>query len=71
MLRDEEQFYYPFAIGVKTGFTLDAGHCLVSSAQKDGHRLIAVILNTNENTLTASAKESRKLLDWGFSNWTW
>ncbi|MCL5407594.1 MAG: D-alanyl-D-alanine carboxypeptidase [Patescibacteria group bacterium] len=71
MLRTEEQFYYPFTIGIKTGFTPEAGHCLVSAAQKDGHRLIAVILNTNENTLTASAKESRKLLDWGFNSWTW
>lgn len=71
MLRPEEQFYFPFAIGIKTGFTNEAGHCLVSSAEKDNHRLIAVILNTDENTLTASAKESKKLLEWGFNNWTW
>lgn len=71
MLRNEEQFYYPFAIGIKTGFTNEAGHCLVSAASKDGHELVAVILNTDQNTLTASAQESRKLLDWGFSNWTW
>ncbi|KKQ18241.1 MAG: Serine-type D-Ala-D-Ala carboxypeptidase [Berkelbacteria bacterium GW2011_GWA1_36_9] len=71
MLRTEEQYYYPFAIGIKTGFTLEAGHCLVSAAEKDGHRLVAVVLNTNENTVTASAKESRKLLDWGFNNWVW
>lgn len=71
MLRSEEQFYYPFAIGIKTGFTPAAGHCLVSAAEKDGHRLVAVILNTNEDTLTASAQESRKLLDWGFTNWEW
>lgn len=71
MLRSEEQYYYPFTIGIKTGFTPAAGHCLVSAAEKDGHVLIAVILNTNENSLTASAKESRKLLDWGFNNWTW
>lgn len=71
MMRVEEQFYFPSAIGVKTGFTPAAGHCLVSAAEKDGHRIIAVILNTNENTLTASAKESKKLLEWGFNNWTW
>jgi len=71
MLRSEEEFYYPFAIGIKTGFTPAAGHCLVSAASKDNHVLIAVILNTNENTLTASAKESRKLLEWGFANFSW
>lgn len=71
MLREEEQFYFPLAIGIKTGFTPAAGHCLVSAAEKDGHKIISVILNTNENTLTASAKESKKLLEWGFNNWTW
>lgn len=71
MLRTEEQNYYPFAIGIKTGFTPAAGHCLVSAAEKDGHRLVAVILNTDADTLTASAQESKKLLEWGFNNWTW
>lgn len=71
MMRQEEQFYYPFAIGIKTGFTFAAGHSLVSAAVKDGHEIIGIVLNTNESTLTASAKESRKLLDWGFNNWQW
>lgn len=71
MIRQEEQLYYPLAIGIKTGFTFAAGHCLVSAAEKDDHRIIGVVLNTNENTLTASAKESKKLLEWGFSNWAW
>lgn len=71
MLKPEEQYYYPNAIGIKTGFTNEAGHCLVSAAEKDGHMILGVILNTNENSVTASARESRKLLEWGFSNWTW
>lgn len=71
MLRQEEQYFFPYAIGVKTGFTFAAGHVLVSAAQKDNRRLIAVVLNTNENTIVASAKESKKLLEWGFANWTW
>lgn len=71
MLREEEGFYYPFAIGIKTGFTYAAGHVLVSAAEKDGHRLLSVVLNTYENTNVASAKESRKYLEWGFENWSW
>lgn len=62
---------YPGAIGVKTGFTPEAGHCLVGAAERNGHRLISVILYTNEFSITASASESRKLLDWGFNNWQW
>ncbi len=36
---------YENTIGVKTGFTKKAGRCLVSAAEKDGMRLIAVTLN--------------------------
>ena len=71
LLKPEEPFYLPFAQGIKTGFTNDAGHCLVSVAQKDDHELLSVILNTDQNTLTASAQESKKLLEWGFANWQW
>ncbi len=36
---------YPYAIGVKTGFTEAAYRCLVSAAERDGRRLICVTLN--------------------------
>lgn len=71
MMREEEQYFYPYAIGIKTGFTTPAGHVLVGAASKDSHTIISVVLNTDENTLVASAKESRKLLDWGFNSYTW
>lgn len=61
-------FDYPGAIGVKTGFTDKAGHCLVGAAERNGHTLIAVVLNTYSTTAEASAIEARKLLDWGFYN---
>lgn len=67
----ENDIFYPYAIGLKTGFTPAAGHCLISAAQKDGHLLIGVVLNTYKNTVTASAEESRKLLSWGFDNFEW
>ena len=36
---------YPGAIGVKTGYTKVAGRCLVTAADRDGMRLISVVLN--------------------------
>ncbi|MBP1549768.1 MAG: D-alanyl-D-alanine carboxypeptidase, partial [Oscillospiraceae bacterium] len=38
-------YLYEYCIGVKTGFTDEAGRCLVSAAEKDGVTLIAVTLN--------------------------
>ena len=36
---------YPGADGIKTGWTDDCGLCLITSATRGGHRLIAVVLN--------------------------
>ncbi|MCK5480663.1 MAG: D-alanyl-D-alanine carboxypeptidase [Gammaproteobacteria bacterium] len=50
--------------GVKTGHTESAGYCLVTSAKKDGMRLITVVLGTDSaNTRTDS---SQALLNYGF-----
>ncbi|OQB06118.1 MAG: D-alanyl-D-alanine carboxypeptidase DacB precursor [bacterium ADurb.Bin212] len=65
------EFDYIGAIGVKTGYTPVAGHCLVSAVEREGHTLIGVVLNTYSDTATASALESRKLMDWGWQNIEW
>jgi D-alanyl-D-alanine carboxypeptidase (penicillin-binding protein 5/6) len=52
---------YPGADGVKIGWTEAAGWTFVASAERDGHRLIAVLLNTADRDADAAA-----LLDWGF-----
>ncbi|MBV1841978.1 D-alanyl-D-alanine carboxypeptidase family protein [Photobacterium ganghwense] len=50
--------------GVKTGYTKEAGYSLVSSAEQNGQRLIAVVLGTQSSSSRQS--ESKKLLTWGF-----
>lgn len=50
--------------GIKTGHTEDAGYCLVSSAVRDGMRLIAVIMGASSDD--ARARESETLLSYGF-----
>lgn len=55
---------YPYADGLKTGHTDDAGYCLVSSAVKDGHRLISVIMG--EQSDEARTEDSIRLLTYGF-----
>ncbi len=56
---------YPGANGVKTGYTDDAGHCLVASAQREGVSLITVVLG--EKSHAAVFRESATLLNYGFS----
>ncbi len=50
--------------GIKTGHTDEAGFCLVASAQRDGMRLISVVMGTDSEE--ARARESQKLLSYGF-----
>ncbi len=50
--------------GMKTGWTDAAGYCLVASAQRDGMRLISVVMGTASEE--ARAIETQKLLTYGF-----
>jgi len=50
--------------GLKTGHTEEAGYCLVASAERNGMRLITVVMGTDSEE--ARAAESQKLLTYGF-----
>ncbi len=53
---------YPGAIGVKTGFTSEAGFCIVATAEREGLRLVAVVLGAPRDAFSDAAA----LLDHGF-----
>jgi D-alanyl-D-alanine carboxypeptidase (penicillin-binding protein 5/6) len=55
----------PSVDGVKTGMTDAAGYCLVSSAKRDGMRLIAVVTGTK--SMKARENASLALLNYGFN----
>jgi D-alanyl-D-alanine carboxypeptidase (penicillin-binding protein 5/6) len=54
----------PTVDGVKTGFTEEAGYCLVASARRDGRRLVSVVMGARSDALRMS--ENQKLLNFGF-----
>jgi len=54
----------PSVDGLKTGHTSSAGYCLVTSASRDGMRLISVVMGTDSEEARASA--SQALLNYGF-----
>ncbi|MCI8337011.1 MAG: D-alanyl-D-alanine carboxypeptidase [Peptococcaceae bacterium] len=55
---------YEYADGIKNGYTKEAGNCLVSSATKDGMRLIAVVLNCPN-----MYEESKSIFEYGFATY--
>ena len=61
------EFAYDGEIGGKTGFTPEAGHCLVSIASRNGNTYIAVVLNTYDTAADASARVARDLMNAAFT----
>jgi serine-type D-Ala-D-Ala carboxypeptidase (penicillin-binding protein 5/6) len=57
----------PWATGVKTGHTFDAGYVLVGSGRRKGVELISAVLDTW--TATARDAETASLLEYGFSQY--
>jgi serine-type D-Ala-D-Ala carboxypeptidase (penicillin-binding protein 5/6) len=58
---------YPGAIGIKTGFTNDAGHCLLFEAIRDGRPLTGVVLGSPASGPGAAAQDAARILNWGFA----
>ncbi|KUL48309.1 D-alanyl-D-alanine carboxypeptidase [Streptomyces sp. NRRL F-4489] len=59
---------YPGIIGVKNGYTSKAGNTLVAAARRNGHTLIATVLNPQSGEANGVYKEAGALLDWGFND---
>ncbi len=67
-LKNVNQFlgYLYGADGVKTGFTDLAGQCLVSSVSRGGHRIVAVVLKSQDRF-----GDSGRLIEWVYRNFLW
>ena len=52
--------------GVKTGFTLNAGQCLITYAERQGKKIVTVVLDSPDRF-----QESKNMIDWAFNNYIW
>ena len=64
LINPDSSNYYKNAIGIKTGYTSQAGNCLVSESSRDGLEFISVVLNGDRFT------DSKKLFDYAYDNFT-
>lgn len=63
--------YYSFVTVGKTGFTTEAGECLVSCAYKNNMELICVVLGgSTVNNISTRFSESKTLYEYGFNNFS-
>jgi D-alanyl-D-alanine carboxypeptidase (penicillin-binding protein 5/6) len=57
---------YRGAVGIKTGYTDVARHCLLFEAVRNGRALIGVVLGSPATGPAAGAQDAEKMLNWGF-----
>ena len=71
---DNGEYYYPYAVGIKTGSHDEAGYCLVSTAVKNGYNYLCVAMGCPYYTSDGSTNhhgemlDSRNLYEWAFDN---
>src|SRR6266700_2454303 len=57
---------YQGAVGIKTGYTDAARHCLLFEAVRNGRTLIGAVLGSPATGPAAGAQDAEKMLNWGF-----
>jgi len=61
-------FHYNYATGIRSGSTPQASDCLAASAEREGVRLIAVVLDSPD---PGRWQDARMLFDYGFSTYSY
>ncbi|MFD8643788.1 D-alanyl-D-alanine carboxypeptidase family protein [Streptomyces zaomyceticus] len=57
---------YPGLLGIKNGYTSNAGNTLISAARRGDRTLVVSVMNPQGGGGLAVYEEARELLDWGF-----
>ena len=75
LLLTSSPLYYPYCIGVKTGYHSAAGRCFVGAAEKEGVTLITVSLNPvkideKDKTYVEAFTDTKRLSEYGFAQYT-
>ncbi len=65
------QYYYPYVISGKTGYTDEAGKCLVTTAEKDEYEYLCIALGapySYADEINYAMLDSKDLYEWAFNN---
>lgn len=72
LLDKNTNYWYQYASGVKTGFTDDAGRCLVSTASYNNYNYMCILFGCTNSTLRRyDFLETKALYRWAFNNFSY
>ncbi|MBR0414385.1 MAG: D-alanyl-D-alanine carboxypeptidase [Clostridia bacterium] len=68
-----DEYYYQYAKGIKTGYTKEAGNCLITMAENKGITFLAIVLRSvakkiDDKWIAMSYIDAKNLFEWGFKN---
>lgn len=68
----KSNYYYPNAIGIKTGYTSEAGCCIIAGAKKNNMEVIAVVLggDSTKDGLSERYLDCKNLFNYAFNNYS-
>lgn len=71
LMIEDHTYYYPYCIGIKTGFTTQAKNCLIAASKKDNLELISIVLHaeSTEDGRSARYLDTINLLEYGNNNY--
>lgn len=69
LVTKNDEYYYPEATGIKTGYTDKSGYCIVTSAKKDDMELLAVVFGSD--TIKDRYEDCINLFNYGFENYSY
>lgn len=69
LVTKNDEYYYPEATGIKTGYTDKSGYCIVTSAKKDNIELLAVVFGSE--TIKDRYEDCINLFNYGFENYSY
>lgn len=69
LINPNDEYYYQYTTGLKTGYTDKSGSCIVATATKNNVQLLAVVLGSE--TAEEREKDCINLFDYGFENYSY
>lgn len=68
-----DDYYYPYANGIKTGYTKEAGNCLITMAENKHITFLAIVLKSvakkiDDKWIAMSYIDAKNLFEWGFKS---
>ena len=69
LITPNDEYYYPEATGLKTGYTDKSGYCIVTTAKKGDVELLAVVLGSD--SISARYNDCINLFNYGFDNYSY